>query len=206
MAFIPLPNGIRVKWSGLIDAMRWSSRVFVVGSVSPTATICGQLVTALGGWATADWAPVTAPSATIDLIEAQDWSVHLGVKAEASSAAVGTLSSATGSLPSAIAGRIDLIPSSGGFRHPGALFHTGIDLSQTTGTDTLSSGAVTALDTAYTALVSALNAAVIPAFDVVMASFVLAGVPRAAGVPFTVVDVAPRAKLATQVRRLRSVR
>jgi len=206
MAFIPVNNGVRLRLSGVIDTLPWSIRVFAVGSTPPGPTALGLLVAALQTWSTASWAPVTSPSATLSLIEAQDWSVHFGAKAEGTSAAVGTLSGATGALPSAMAARIDLLPSSGGFRHPGAVFHTGIDLSQTGGTDTLTSGAVTAIHAAYAALISDINGAVLPAFNACMVSFRSGGLPRPSGLPFPIASVAVRPKLATQVRRLRSVR
>lgn len=206
MAFIPVPNGVRIKWSGVIDGLPWSSRIFAVGSLSPTPTILTGLAAAVVTWSTTSWAPTANPVVTIDHVVAQDWSTHLGAKAEAPSTAVGTLAGATGALPSAIAARIDLLPASGGFRHPGALFHPGIDLSQTTGTDTLTGGAVTALHTAYAALVNDINSALIPAFIASMVSFRLARVPRPAGVPFAITSESVRPKLATQVRRIRSVR
>ena len=206
MAFIPVSNGIRIRFSGLLDTLPWSSRIFCVGSVSPTPTILSTIASAIVTWSTASWAPVANPAATLDLVETQDWSTHLGAKAEAASTAVGTLSGATGALPSAIAARIDLLPSSGGFRHPGALFHTGIDLSQTTGTDSLTSGAISALHTAYAALISDINGAVLPAFNACMVSFRSGGAPRVSGLPFPIASVAARGKLGTQVRRLRSVR
>jgi hypothetical protein len=204
--FIPVPNGVRVKFGGVIDTLQWSSRIFAVGSLSPTTTILNDLVAAVVAWSTAHWAPVAAPAATLATIEAQDWSVHLGQKAEGTSTAVGTLSGATGALPSAIAARVDLIPASGGWRHPGSLFHTGIDQVQTAGSDTLTSGAVTAITAAYAALVAGINAAVVPAFDASMVSFRLNKLPRTAGVPFAIINEVTRPKLATQVRRLRSVR
>jgi hypothetical protein len=206
MAFIPLPNGARIRWSGLLDGLPWSSRIFAVGPVAPNTTILANLVSAVHSWASASWAPVTSPMASLDLIEAQDWSTHLGVKSEATSTAVGTLASPTGAMPSAIAARIDLVPASGGWRHPGALFHAGIDLSQSAGADTLTSGAITALNSAYAALISAINSAGLPVFDAVMASFRLNGAPRVSGVSFPIVSNVTRPKLATQVRRLRSVR
>ncbi len=206
MAFIPLPNGVRIKWSGVIDGLPWSSRIFAVGSLSPTPTICAGLAAAVVAWSTTSWAPTANPAATIDHVVCQDWSVHLGVKAEAPSTAVGTLAGATGALPSVVAARVELLPASGGFRHPGALFHAGIDLSQTAGTDTLTGGAVTAIHTAYQALINDINSALVPAFISVMASFRLAGIPRVAGVPFSIASVAVRPKVGTQVRRIRSVR
>lgn len=204
--FIAVPNGVRIKFSGVIDTLPWSSRIFAVGSLSPTPTILNALVAAVISWSTASWAPTAAPAATLTHVEAQDWSVHLGAKAEGTSTAVGTLSGATGALPSAMAARVELIPASGGWRHPGALFHTGIDQVQTGGTDTLTSGAVTAITAAYAALITDINGAVIPAFDASMVSFRLNKLPRPTGVPFAITSEVVRPKLATQVRRLRSVR
>lgn len=204
--FIALPNGVRLKYSGIIDTLPWSSRVFAVGSVSPTPTILSALAAAVVSWSTANWAPVASPAATLSLVTAEDWSVHLGSKAEAASTAVGTLAGATGAMPSVVAARVDLLPASGGFRHPGTVFHAGVDLSQTGGTDTLTTGAVTALHTAYQDLLNAINGALIPAFNVVMASFRLNKLPRPTGVPFPIASITVRPKLATQVRRIRSVR
>lgn len=206
MPFIPVPNGVRIKWSGVIDTLPWSSRIFCVGSAPPTGANLVSLVSAVVGWSTANWAPTANPAATIDTVVAQDWSVHLGAKAESASTAVGTLAGATGALPSAIAGRIDLLPASGGFRHPGALFHAGVDLSQTTGTDTLTGAAQTALHASYLALINDINGAIVPAFVSSMVSFRLARVPRPAGVPFPITSVLVRPHVATQVRRIRSVR
>jgi len=206
MAFIALPLGVRLKWSGTIDNRPWSSRVYAIGSLSPTPTILATLAGALVTWSTASWAPVATPNATITEIEAQDWSVHLGAKALATSTAVGSLSGATGSHPSAIAAHVSLLPASGGFRKPGAIFHTAIDLSQTGGTDNLTSGAITAIHALYQALLNDVNAALVPAWNVVMASFRVDKAPRPTGVAFPVTSLVVRPELGTQVRRLRSVR
>ena len=204
--FIAVPNGVRIKFGGIIDTLPWSSRIFAVGGLAPSLGVLNALVAAVVSWSTTSWAPVAAPAATLTLVEAQDWSTHLGAKSEGVSTAVGTLSGATGALPSAMAARIDLVPASGGWRHPGALFHTGIDQVQTGGTDTLTTGAVTALNTAYHALIVDINSATVPAYDASMVSFRLNRLPRPTGVPFAVISEICRPKLATQVRRLRSVR
>jgi hypothetical protein len=96
-------------------------------------------------------------------------------------------------------------PSGSGLRHPGSIFHTGIDASQANGTDTLTGAAITSLNSAYAALLAAVASVGTPSFVPVIASFRFHGAPRVTGVAFPIGSTAARPKLATQVRRFRHV-
>lgn len=205
MAFNPLPNGARVRISGTFDTLRWSSSIFCTGTFTVSPAELASLNTAVHTWLTTDWAPVTNAGVTATLIEAQDWSVDLGPKVETAVSVAGTLGTAPSGLPSAIAARIVLTPASSGLRHPGAMFQTGIDSTQANGTDTLTGGAITALNSAYAALLSAISSVGIPSLVPVVASFRLHKLPRVPAVGFPIGSAIARPKLATQVRRFRRV-
>jgi hypothetical protein len=186
-----------------MDTLKWSSRIFCTSIATVSPAELASLVSAVDAWSSSDWAPVANLSASITLIEAQDWSVDLGPRVESTVSIPGTLGSAPSALPSAIAARIVMTPSGSGLRHPGSMFHVGVDASQANGTDTLTGAAVTALNSAYTALLAAVSSVGIPSLVPVVASFRLHGAPRSPGVAFPIGSAVARPKLATQVRRFR---
>lgn len=201
--FIATPGGVQVRVSGLLDTLPWSVGMKAVRSGLVAAGDLTALSTAAASWASGTMAAQLSADASITQASARDISVHLGSEAIAPVVAVGALGI---SAPSAMCAKVDLVPAGGGFRHPGALFWPALDKSLVTG-DTIAGGYVSNITAAVAALRTALNGVLGGSVYVAsMVSFWSARIPRPLGIPFPIATVVTRPKVATQVRRLRSVR
>ena len=202
MAFIDLPNGVKVMFRGHVDTLPWSVGAHVVLPGAPTPASVAAIATAARAWVTdGDLPGVLGTDAVIESVEAKDVSVDPGASDIISFSTAGA--GVTVSAPSCMAARAVLHVASGTLRKPGALFFPAVPATYIVA-DILSGAALAAYESAINALLADLTNAGGTLSVPVVASYRLHALPRPHGVAVAIASASIRAKVGTQVRRLRA--
>lgn len=204
MAFIPFPNGVKVRFGGTwVESQGFSFGFHMLGPADATTANLTAIAATASSWASRNWPSIGNINTAITEVEAADVSVTPPPKAVLTVDYAGGVGSATSCLPSSTSAVMVEAVASGALRHPGALRLPGVDLSFLGPGDTINNAGNVAYSAAMTGLLTDMNAAV-AGWSLCVASYRLHAAPRAAAIGALVLNIAPRAKLGTVVDRLRA--
>lgn len=204
MAFIPFPNGTKIRFGGTwSEAQGFSFGFHMVGPTTASPTTLTSLATAAETWASENWQNIGNLETKITTISVADVSVTPPPQVVLEENISGAVGSSTSCLPSSTSAVMVESVASGALRHPGALRLPGVDSSFVTAPDTLNGTGNLAYHTAMVNLLSGMNAAV-SGWQICVASYHLHAAPRPSAIGPLVTAITPRAKLGTVVDRLRA--
>lgn len=171
------------------------------GTITPTA-IANLGAAVENFWGGRDFINVMPEQITVETLDVLDLGVAGSTSIETAIGAVGQLTDAVAP-NSSCAVTIESVTAAG-FRRPGRIFWPGLLAADHLG-DNLTSAAITKYNLLWTQMDTAINGAagVSGNWSHCLVSLHFMGTPRATGIQTPIVSSATRAKLATQVGRLR---
>lgn len=199
MPFIPIPDGVKVCMR-FNNCDQLACNVF---HVKVTEEITEAVLNAIGAifknWWVTSMKPNVPPDISLEAVEVTDASVSGGLGVEYTTGLPVTGSNSNPPMPQNVTAAVKLTTGHTGRSYRGRSYVVGLPNSFRDNKGHLTSAAQTAIDTAYEALIDALQAAT---WDLAIASLYSGGAPRAAGILTPVIAASVNLALDSQRRRL----
>lgn len=198
MAFIPLPNGIKIEIKCRKNGAPVVNVVWATINVEIDLAVLGNLAEVVRTWWDTSMQPLVAASLSLEEIVCTQWDVEDGAQyiEIVSPPLAGTATG--GDLPSNVAAVTTFYTGFTGRSNRGRVYNGGQTDAQVVG-NTLQTTYVAGMLVAWAAFRTALNA---EGFDHVVASFVTEGAPRVTGQSRVIIEYGMNNVVDTQRRRI----